>query len=143
MFRLNTYQKKIFRTTCLIFTIFILTTQLLVQEKLQINYQNIGQKLPIKLVKSNFQNWPKCSKSSMVTYYIKSHFSKGENRRNWIRSTWGRDKSLVFISLGGVLNHTNVEKSPEDYRNSDMLVINRINERRDLLSLTFSRHNLT
>ena len=42
---------------------------------------------------------PKCHPTAKLTYYIHSHYSKGYNRRQLVRSTWGRNQSLVFVTF--------------------------------------------
>ena len=104
-------------------------------EPLLVSYTDTGQILPVELENLNFQNWPKCQNPSKYTYYIKSHFTKGEKRRNWIRNSWGKDKKLVFISFGGFKNEDDSNLNhPRDYHKDDMLIIDEIYEKREFLS---------
>ena len=102
------------------------------REPLLISYDNTGQALPVKLENLSFKNWPKCQNPSNYTYYIKSHFIKGEQRRNWIRNSWGKGQKLIFISFGGFGNEGG--SYPRDYGYNDMLIIDKIYEKREYLS---------
>ena len=76
-----------------------------------------------------YQNFPKCSDKN-ITYYIKSHYNKGYQRRQKTRQTWGRNKSLVFISFSK--NSTHV---PLDFNSPDLLLSNSYPETVDLLAI--------
>lgn len=115
----------------------------LTKVKLQyLSYNDTGQALPISLETVEFQKSPKC-KNTGYTYYIKSHFISGEKRRDLIRSSWGRDENLVFLTCGGfkskntrisIDDSTNKTTVPDDYYKPDMLIINGIHEDRTVLS---------
>ena len=78
---------------------------------------------------THFLKFPKCSRHR-ITYYIKTHFTKGYERRQKTRKTWGKNKSLVFIAFT-----KNAEEMPSDAGSSDLLLTNTFSETVDLLAV--------
>ena len=77
----------------------------------------------------NFEKFPKCGKN-FITYYIKSHYTNGFDRRKTIRETWGVNKTLVFIAFG-----KNTKTKPRDANFDDILLTNSYSENADLLAV--------
>ena len=48
--------------------------------------------------------------NATVTFNIKSHYLKGQNRRQWIRNGWGQSRNLLFVTFCGI---SDVECSKE------------------------------
>ena len=71
----------------------------------------------------------KCGKKGELTYYIKSHYSRGYPRRKFIRETWGESLSVKFL-VAGTVNDSMVP----DFNSSDLIVLASIPESFDNIS---------
>lgn len=59
-----------------------------------------------------------CGKRGELTYYIKSHYSRGYQRRKFIRETWGKFLSVKFLVAGTV-----DDSMAPDFNSLDLIVL--------------------
>lgn len=92
-----------------------------------INFQDesIGKESFWKIDDVTYQIQPPCL-PGIFTYYIKSHHTKGFQRREHIRKTWGRDRSIIFILLNTepfIKAQEGTFQPPADIEEEDLLKI--------------------
>merc|ERR1712025_1190984 len=104
-------------------------------KKLEIQKVNLPKKLYQKSITDltwdttlvEPKNYLPCYKEDTrpMTFYIKSHYQNGTERRKFIRETWGSSQNLFFIvSRNSIDNNKEpTESEPFDAKNEDMLIL--------------------
>ena len=83
--------------------------------------------IPSKLLSIS---WKKHTNEAYL--YIKSHYTRGYERRQRVRKTWGKEQNLVFLTFSKDLPR---QYTPSDDNQTDMLTTNIYPESEDLLSI--------